>query len=330
MAIPWSTKIFKKIGQLVSLNNTETFENNESIKNEVNSLFISYITLGFPLEEDVDGTFQGFDDLFQFLKDLMIDNSQTINGNTVAAGAITFTGAGTGKIQDNTSPTPVADQVTPTQMILDTDVIRIVNIGAGVWTLNSLLRGKLGKQAQDNILYGDDNVVNGVDTAGIAFTIVDPVAEVLNDGGGLLNTDQDLIAGGSKNVNSDADGKVYLEITGAGPSSIIAWDSAANRTAGGSTGKVFSTASYASPGNIEIVEENSSGITGIIVVDSLGADLTVEIILKIAYANGDEFEVGACTSSDDALFETFMRDVIKLVLPADLAGGETIADALAS
>lgn len=330
MAIPWTTKIFKKLGQLVSLRNGTSVLSRTTVSNLSKSLMSSYITDQFPLETDVDCTFQSFDQCWRFLYRLMVANSQSVDGNALTAGTPTFSGAGTPTIQDNGTPT--AGQVTATQMLLNGDVVRLYYNGSS-WEVNSMKRGRVSPNATTGTLYGvynnDDR--DGLDPIGYQFTINAPAAQVLNDGGGLLNTDQDAIAGGVKSTNCDADGKVYLTIVESptGTFTINAWDSSANRTGGTSTGKLFHTAAYTTTGAKAIVADNTSGISGTITVDTLGADSTIEIILKIALQSGDEFTISEATVSDDGVFVSAFRDALGVVLPVDLTGSETIADSLA-
>ena len=109
-------------------------------------------------------------DVLQALAEYMLYDGESIQQNAVAAGLVSFAGAGAGAIQD-AAATP--GQVTPTQMLIDEDAIRIVctvaRSGLDTWTLYSQQRGTLSLKATTGVRYGTANTED--DVAGISFKI---------------------------------------------------------------------------------------------------------------------------------------------------------------
>lgn len=272
------------------------------------------------LPDKLEVAYASLSDMLDQLVEKMDDDSQTVDANTVSAGAVTFSGAGTPTIQDNGTPT--AGQVTPTQMLIDDQIYRIECVsaseGADTWYIYDKDGVNVGT-AETSTLFEDDSV-------GIEFTINEPVAVEANDGSNLVSGWDDL-SGGIKSSNCDSDGKVYVAITLDGSDyTITGYPSSADRTA--DTNAVFASATYTGTGDVTVSEQNSSGISGTLTVDATGTDADIEVTLKIPVAVGDKFEMAAATVTDDGTIQTFFRDHMNRSLPSDGTGSETIADSL--
>jgi hypothetical protein len=118
----------------------------------------------------IQTSFSGYADVLQALADYMLYDGESVQENSVVAGLVSFSGTGPGSIQDLTA-TP--GQVTPTQMLIGGDVIRLVcsvaRSGQDTWTVYSQRRGTLGAKATTGVLYGIPDTED--DTAGICFEV---------------------------------------------------------------------------------------------------------------------------------------------------------------
>jgi hypothetical protein len=325
MAITWTgAGVFGSIGKAVKEGNADSV-NATSMLSAAVSFIQSYIEYNFRYLGEI--THQTFNDVYwEGLVEKMEDDSQSINGNTVTAGAVSFTGDGTGTIQ-NAAVTPVANQVSPTQMLLDDDVFLIVctaaSVGNDTWVVHSMRRGQISKTARTDQLYGEE--LTSDDTAGISFTINAPADTVEADPSSVFTSFD--IDGGEKGVNSDSNGQVYVGVSwDSGGYHMTGYPSAGDRTS--DTNAVFSV-TYDATGTHAITEENDSGLSGTVVIQTLATNNAITLTLNIPYAVGDKFEVAACTSDDGGVFQTFFRDNFSKTLPYDTSGSETIDDSLA-
>ncbi len=320
MAITWgSGGVFGSIGKAIKEANANSTNATEMLIQSINWVQ-SYIQYNFKYVAEAVET--SLSDLYAILKSRMDDDSQTVDGNSVTAGAISFTGEGTGSIQDNGVPT--LGQVTPSQMLLNDDVIELeyVSAGSDQWTVRTMRRGLLSNRATTGTLYEGDT-----DQAGIEFTINAPASAVANDGGGLIGNPTAIpITGGVRSSNCDANGKVYIDISGGPTYTIRAHKSSADRTA--DTNRVFD-GTYTAIGDLTITEQNSSGLAGSINIAALGTDADIEITLLIPYVASDKYEMAAAVVTDDGVIQSWFRDNLDIVLPYDIGGSETIPDTLA-
>lgn len=325
MPITWGAAgVFGSIGKAIKESQASSVDP-ASILSAAVSFVQNYIEFNFRYLGGV--TWQGFNNVFwEGLVDRMVDDSQTVNGNAVTAGAVSFSGAGTGRIQ-NAAITPVEGQVTPTQMLLDDDVFRIVCTAAAegrdTWAIHSMRRGQLGLSARTETLFGEE--LTARDVGGISFTILQPEAIIDADPQSVLSAF--AITGGDKAANCDSDAMVYVEVEwDSGGYHMTGYPSSTDRT--NKTNAVFSC-DYSATGTHAISEENSSGLSGTVTVDTLVTSNSLDIILEIPYEAGDQFDVAACTSDDGGLIQSWFRDNYQKTLPYNVAGGETIADSLA-
>jgi len=327
MAITWTgAGVFGTIGKAIKEANANSV-NASAVGVSARSFIRQYILYNYRYL--AESTYQNWEDMWWLaLVADMDDDSQTVNGNAVTAGAVTFSGAGTMAIQD-AAASPVADQVSPTQMLLDDDVFRIectaASAGNDTWVVNSMRRGRISKTARTAQLYGEELTAD--DVAGISFTILEPTDRITADPSSVLTSF--AITGGEKSVNSDDDGKLYVEVLadGYGGYDMVGYPTSADRTA--KTNAVFSV-NYSATGGHTISEENSSGLAGTVTIQTLATSSAITLELKIAYAVGDAFYVAACTSDDGGVIQTYMRDAYSKTLPYDTTGSETIADSLAT
>ena len=158
MAIDYDGEIFKKIGQLINLYNSETIQDRTGIKTAVVSLMRRYFTDQLPLETDVELTYQSFDDCFDWLSDQMTDDSESVQENDVTAGSATFTGTDVSLAS-----------LTATQMLLDRDVVRVEYLGSDLWSISSTKRGQLSERATTDVAYP----ASGDDLLGYTFTVTE-------------------------------------------------------------------------------------------------------------------------------------------------------------
>lgn len=318
MAITWTgAGVFGTIGKIIKTYN-QTSIKESSLQSESVKMVKAYLKWLWPV---VSGsTYTSLTDLLDVLYDEMTDDTQSIDGNAVAAGAVTFVGSGSNHIVDAAA---VYGQVTATQMLKDDDLFRIectrASVGADTWRVYSMWRGLLSDVCTTGTLYN---------AGGISFTIEAPDEEFVNDGGVLLDTTTTSILGGVNGTNCDTEGTVYvyIEDDGYGNYTLTLYPSAADRTAGtNAVGHV----DYTAIGDQTLVADNSSGLSGTIGIAILGTDTDIEIVLAIAYVVGDLYKVAQCTVTDDGVIQSFFRDELDYTLPYQTDGSETIPDSLA-
>lgn len=326
MAITWGAGgVFASIGKGVKEGNANTV-NESSMLSAATSFIQAYIEYNFRYLGEV--TWQTFNDVYwEGLVEKMIDDAATVNGNAVTAGAVTFSGSGTGRIQD-AAVTPTEDQVSPTQMMLDDDVFRIMctaaSAGNDTWVIHSMRRGQISGTARTAQLYGEE--LTSDDMAGISFTILEPDDIVEADPSNIFTSFS--ISGGVKGTNCDATGKIYVKVEESSAEyTMTGYPSSADRTA--DTNAVCE-ATWDATGTASVTELNSSGLSGTVVVAALATNNAITFTLAIPYVVGDQFDVAACMSDDGGVFQSFFRDNFQKTLPYDTTGSETIADSLAT
>lgn len=225
--------------------------------------------------------------------------------------------AGTGKLTDWAA----------TQMAIEDDILLLCTNastpGSETWRVQSRVRG---------IPSGNSGLATtGVafpgtaqDFLGVEFTIEAPTGRIWNDDQNLISGPAG-ITGGSRGVNCDSDGMLYVSVIDDG-GFFYHIDFYSDP---GLATLVAHTASYNTGGSKPIVADGSSGLGGSITVENLGADTGIEILLSIAFEEGDEFILGL-DSDSDGVFQSYFRDFFFRTFPFVMDGTETIPDALAT
>ncbi len=331
MAITWgSGGVFDRLGRMIGIHKGES-TNESATKAAQLSAIRDFISNANPIT--IESTQRGLDNNLQQLVNSMVDDSETVDGNAVTAGAVSFVGDANSRIEDNGTPT--LGQVTATQMLLNDDVVRLectsASRGADSWSVNSMIRGQIPGSARTAVLYPtvtETNFIQSRDLVGYEFTILEPVSAVANDGGAIIGSPTAInLTGAEKGVNCDSSGKVYVDISESGGTyTFRAHKSSGDRT--GDTDRVFDFTYTAIGDGKAITAQNSSGLAGTIDIDALATDADIEITLKVDYVVGDYFLIAAAVVADDGEFLSWFRDNLKFPLPVNLAGGETIADTL--
>jgi hypothetical protein len=174
MSITWGTDgVFATIGKAVKETNANSVSESGMLS-AAKSFVTAYLSYNFRYLAEI--TYQSFDDIFWYgLVAKMIEDAQQVESNAVASGAITFEGTATSHIHDASG---ADDLVTPTQMLLDDDVIRLTctraSAGADTWQVDSMRRGRISGSATTGVLYGE--ALTADDKCGLSFTIQAPSA----------------------------------------------------------------------------------------------------------------------------------------------------------
>jgi len=140
MAITWgSAGVFGTIGKAIKVYN-QTSIKEKSSQAEAVKFVQAYLKYIYP---PISGsTYKTLAALLDVLYDDMTNDSQTVDGNAVSAGAVTFNGSGSLHIDDAAG---VYGQVTPTQLLENGDIFRIectrASTGADTWRLYSMWNG---------------------------------------------------------------------------------------------------------------------------------------------------------------------------------------------
>jgi hypothetical protein len=145
--------------------------------------------------------------------------------------------------------------------------------------------------------------------------------KLIGDAGGVISAYS--FTGAAKGTNTSQAGDVYPSVVdeGGGDWRVDVYSDAAR------TVKVAHTATFTSTGAQVLIADGGSGLTGSVTVASLAAMSDAVVRVGFAVAVGDK--VYFTTTNDEAgTFSEFFRR-LGVALPVDLAGGETIADALA-
>jgi len=212
------------------------------------------------------------------------------------------------------------------QMAVNDDILLVCinasTAGSEQWRVQSRIRGTFSGNsgiAITGTAFPGDNQ----DFAGVSLTVGAVAGRIFGDDNALLSLPGN-ITGGEKDENSDSAGKIYAAVIdeGGGDYRIDFYKDL------GLTQQVAHTATYTAIGLQTILPDNSSGLGGTIRVDKLGSDASIEILLEIDYAVGDEF-LFRTYSDDDGTFQSFFRDYFYRTFPFALDGSETIPDTLA-
>ena len=328
MAIDWDTNgVFNTLGKAVKEAEADSTNNNAMLSQGI-SFIRNYLLYNFKILAEL--TESQFDDIWLKLREKMEDDSETINGNAVTAGSVSFTGAGTGTIEDLDG---TEDQVNATQMALDGDVFSIKCTSQGGTSANfsvtTMRRGLVASSILPGVVHGDPDA--DTDTSGIAFQINAPTASITTNPQSLLTSFG--VTGGIKNTNCDADGKVWGGYSQTGDDgTCLLYPTESDRDGTTNLVGVFYFDQDGSSETATVTAQNSSGLGGSVGIAASSVDMdgsTMDALLSINFAVGDEFRVEAATVSDDGVFQTFFRDNLSKTLPFDTTGSETISDTLA-
>ena len=295
---------------MAALNSVESGK--RSTKSSMVSRCKDYIT-GF-LNPQMEGTHSNVTDILADMVIKMVDDSETVNGCDVTA--IDNGGDRTGN--------EVMAGLAADQLAID-DEIRVECISAGTegaerWSVNSqALNGSVGT-ATTGSAYSSN---------GITFTINRKTAVINNDGDSQIGGIS--IFGMVKSVNCDASEKIYPKLTATGGTMAVEL----YKDSGLASVDLIAHISdvTATVTDVALIEDSDSDVSGTIDITKPGGGFVTDVDINIDVPTksvvGDQFLI--TTTTDDAgVFLKFFRDEFSLALPADLVGGETISDTLAT
>lgn len=294
----------------------------ESYKSQVRSRIEEYITGILSRGIGFTGSSTSLADVLHDLAEDMGETPESIDGSAVTATAPTYDAqnTGTGSLATPTSLTQLL-----TDEFWEAECTSISG-GAGAETWE--VRGEPHLHA----------VLSAAMTTGVAYAAVDANGEALftttltaytagtgyklsGDAGGIISVY--TLTGAAKGTNTSAAGDLYPSVIddGGGNFHVNVYKDS------GRTALVAHTAGFSTTGAKDLIADGGSGLTGSVTLTATTAIADAVVRVGFAFAVGDKLYF--TTTNDEAgTFSEFFRK-LGIALPVNLAGGETISDALA-
>lgn len=248
-------------------------------------------------------------DVLLGLAEAMEDAEDTVKKNTVQV-------LGPSSDEGNEGNGTISVEVT--QQALDGNHFDVVCIDATVegseqWSVSSSRLGELGMAVTGVQFTSEEGGIN------LTITAQDTLTEMGDEQNQLDNWS---FNGAEKGVNTDADGRLYVSLTDTNGVRKVSCYKDSGRT------ELVCEGTRSGDGEVQLQEQNSSGLTGSVTVTYIADDNDISLKLPFPFGVDDKFTFST-EITDKGKFQFFFVENFGVALPSASSGSETVPESWA-